>query len=167
MAAPVVPQPNTKMKTTSIPMCRIRATKAIVACTFTLLWAWRNFWVGKLMASENNWGMVSIVNCPARSAISSSCPRAFKIGLAKMYIGKRMIQVTNRIIHDLCKYTPSNWTCPAPKAWPHKVSSALPIPSYKFVSWLKICLFHQKMKSRKMTVLIQNNAKFPFPTFLL
>ena len=64
------------------------------------------------MASKNNCGIVSIVNFPARSAKLSSCPRSLRVGVAKMYIDKR--KVTDRIIHDLCKYTPRNWAFPAP-----------------------------------------------------
>ncbi|CAA6666534.1 unnamed protein product [Spirodela intermedia] len=71
-AAPKSPQSRTK-----------RNTQSMITCHGDLLWAWRNFCTGKLMALANIWGMIQRAKRPASSAMSSRCPRSFRMGVAK------------------------------------------------------------------------------------
>lgn len=71
---------------------------------------------------------------PDISATSSDCPNSFRIGEAKMYIGKSRMQHRNKTIHDLWRYIPNIWCLLAPKACPHSVSSALAMPNWLIVT---------------------------------
>ncbi|CAA7403324.1 unnamed protein product [Spirodela intermedia] len=82
-AAPKSPQSRTKRNTQSMITCATRPMKPIQASTVTFLWAWRNFCTGKLMALANIWGMIQRAKRPASSAMSSRCPRSFRMGVAK------------------------------------------------------------------------------------
>ncbi|CAA6661639.1 unnamed protein product [Spirodela intermedia] len=63
--------------------CRARTAAEIHIMTITLLWACRNFMIGKLMAKANSSGIIHSENFPASSAISALCPKSLRMGDAK------------------------------------------------------------------------------------
>ncbi|CAA6674704.1 unnamed protein product [Spirodela intermedia] len=76
-----------RLQATAAPRAPSRGRRGtprpIQASTVTFLWAWRNFCTGKLMALANIWGMIQRAKRPASSAMSSCCPRSFRMGVAK------------------------------------------------------------------------------------
>lgn len=94
-----------------------------------LLCACRNIWHVKLGIKENSTAMSQWPISPPISAIISSWPKIFRIWVVKIRRGRRNIEVINKTIHDLWRYTPSMLYCFAPYACPQRVSSALAMPN--------------------------------------
>lgn len=129
--APDNPNPNLTVKSHDRKMwIAIEPAAKYVIMRF-LLCAWRNICEVYDAIDENNTGTNHREISPATWAISVSCPNSRRIGVVNKNIGSKQIEQHNNMIHDLCRYTPSIWYCPAPYAWPQRVSSALAIPNCK------------------------------------
>ena len=94
-----------------------------------LLWDCRNIWVVKETIKENKIGIDQREMVSATSAMFSSWPRSFKIGLVNKNNGRRQKAVENKTIHDLWRYTPIISNSFAPNACPQSVDNALAIPN--------------------------------------
>lgn len=127
-AAPTFPILHLNTRTQQRGICTQRVAVELKSIGRTKLWDWRNFINGRRIALPNSHGILHIAYLPAWDEISGSWPTkqsSFRIKTHKRDIGR---ETSRRQNMALCVCRPRFWYCCAPKAWPHRVSSAVAIP---------------------------------------